>query len=223
MQAWPLNGVVLVLAVVIAFQGLLRLLQPDPSRAALVSGVVIVTGATAVPLVAVWLNYRSARPWLQPTPWQGVAPEPGGRAQAELLVSPAAALRATGAAVLLLPVCLVVALLLTPVAWLGVVAACAAGAVLLLRLLRPTVLVVNDRGFGVRSWRRDRCLFVPWADVDTVTAGPQATVLVMLTEGAGEVGPGARLELRKLGHAGAEQVLGLLTDYLTAHRQSPAH
>lgn len=219
MQAWPLNAAVLALVVLVALQGLLRLLQPNPSRASLVFGVVIVTGATAVPLVAVWLNYRSARPWLQPTPWQGAAPELDGPAQAELLVSPAAAMWAAGAAVVVFTAGLVMALLLTPVAWLGVVAACAAGAVLLLRLLRPTVLVVNDRGFGVRSWRRDRRLFVPWADVDTVAGGPQGTVLVMLTEGAGQVGPAACLELRKLGHDGAEQVLNLLSSYFAAHQQ----
>ena len=90
---------------------------------------------------------------------------------------------------------------------------------LVIVILRPTVLVVNEDGFGVRARRLQNRLAVPWSDVADVGRGEQDSVLITPTPGPdGESRP--RLELRGAGAAGAEQIIALLCSYLAAHRQA---
>jgi hypothetical protein len=188
-------------------------------------------GLTVPPGVA-WFLYRSADGDRRPGAPTAGRPRWGGRvlavdpgSQVELLVSPAGAIRDAAASGVALVGTLVLAVRVTPLAWLGVGVLLGVTGVLTRRMLRPTVLVMNAYGFAVRSWRYRRRVAALWSEVDRVEPAPAGSVLVTLRPEAAPDRSPLQVELRGLGPEGAARVAELLTSYFDAHRRaaSPDH
>lgn len=185
--------------------------------------LLLALAAAAVPPGVAWFLYRSAdadrrpgAPALARPRWGGrvLAVDPGS--QVELLVSPAGAIRDAAISCAALVGTLVLAVRVTPLAWLGVGALLGVTGVLARRMLRPTVLVVNAYGFAVRSWWYRRRIAALWSEVDRVEPAPGGAVRVTLRPEATPDRSPLQVELRGLGPDGAARVAELLTSYLTA-------
>lgn len=220
------SGAVLVLCfVVVALFGLVQgvsLLLTDPGPSGVAGAVALVLGSVAMPPGVLWVAYRRLRPRTPSTPWEGLAPLPDPDSHAELLVSPAGAIRDAAVAGIGLLVILLIALRITAVAWAVAVPLTPFWVLLVHRMLHPTVLVVNRRGFGVRHWRPRRRIALAWPEVERIMRGHDDTVEVVPIVGADPGRPLPRLELRGLGSQGADQVAELLASYLAAHRSASA-
>jgi hypothetical protein len=174
-------GCVVALVGIGFWQGIRLLLRPHPDAAtvAVAVAVAMVLAATLLPPGIGWITYRRMWPPARSSPWEGGVVPPDPATQAELMASPAGAIGRALTALLGCVVLTVIALTVAPLAWVAAVPAAVLTVFLVARMLRPTRLVVNGNGFGVRAQRYEQCLAVPWSDVAEVVRAEGDRVVIV--------------------------------------------